>query len=175
MFISAHSPMSACCEKSLRRSRYFDSTFSTKFVTNGVCDLFVRMCAICSFVFTYFNSITPLSTYSGVHLSLMSTCTIRPLNPTFEVAWIIPWLSQSQGILLSAKPIPPRMPLFTIVWRTSCSIVVYPACDVDIATEVCDFDFHAIGDASISRRYPVMLLRLLCFDPCQNPNIRPVC
>ena len=68
--------MSACCEKSLLRLHYFDGTFSTNFGTNGVCNLFVGMSAIGSFVLAYFSSIgsiAPLSTYSCVHLSSMST------------------------------------------------------------------------------------------------------
>ena len=70
MFNFTHSPMSACCEKLLRRSHFFDSTFSTNFVTIGVCNLFVRMSAICSFVPTHLHSITSLSTYSRVHFKV---------------------------------------------------------------------------------------------------------
>ena len=58
MFNSAHSSMNVCCEKSLMCLYYLDSTFSTNIVINGVYNLFVRMSAISSFVFTYFNSIT---------------------------------------------------------------------------------------------------------------------
>ena len=101
-----------------------------------------------------------LSTYSRVHLSLMTACVVRPLDPTFETAWMVPGLSQNQEFIFSAKHISPRMPLMKIVWRTSCTIAVHSASDVDIATVVCDFDFHAIGHPSMSRRYPVMLLRL---------------
>ena len=57
------------------------------------------------------------------------------------------------------------MPLMKIVWRTPCTTTVHSAADVDIAIDVRDFDFHAIGDPSISRRYPVMLLQLLSSLP----------
>lgn len=52
--------MSVCCQKSSLCSNYFDTTFSTNVVTNGIF-LFVGMSAICS------NSITSLSAYSRVH------------------------------------------------------------------------------------------------------------
>ena len=106
MFNSAHSPMSACCEKSLLHSHYFDSTFSTNLVTNGVCNPVVRMPSICSFMLTYFNAIAPLSTYSRVQLSLVSTYLVRPLNPTLEYAWMVPRLSQNLGVTSRQMPSP---------------------------------------------------------------------
>ena len=114
MFNSEHFPMSACCEKSLLRSHYFDGTFSTNLGTNGVCNLFVGTSASGSFVLAYFSSIgsiAPLSTYSRVHLSLKSTYLVRPLNATLETAWVVRRLPQNQGILFSAISISPRMPL----------------------------------------------------------------
>ena len=61
----------------------------------------------------------------------------------------------------------PKMPLMKIAWCTQCTIAVQAASDVDVVIDACDYYFHVIGDPSISRKYPVMLLRL-CLDLSQN-------
>ena len=54
----------------------------------------------------------------------------------------------------------PKNASYKTLWRTPCTITGHSASDVDISIDVRDFDFHAIGDPSISRRNPVMLLQL---------------
>lgn len=78
---------------------------------------------------------------SGLHLGLISTCLVCPLNPVMAAHWIATGLAHAHGVTSNGSPSPPRKPLMRRPCLMPRTITVHSTSDLDNATE--SFILHA--------------------------------